>query len=92
LGKVAVKNAHRIERLRHHCANSDRVSLVLKELQTSRSPTGTAMTIFLGFFLRKALTAARIVEPVAIPSSTMMIVLPVTSSGLRAPRYSRSRR
>ena len=34
-----------------------------------------------GFICRKARIAARMLEPVAIPSSTRMTVFPLTSSG-----------
>jgi hypothetical protein len=42
---------------------------------------GTAITSLERHFCRKATMAARIVEPVAIPSSTKMIVFPLTCGG-----------
>src|SRR5438445_624575 len=53
--------------------------------------TGTATTTFDGPSRRKACTATRIVEPVARPSSTRMVVLPRRSGNGRVPRYCRSR-
>lgn len=56
------------------------------------SETGTATTMRAGPSRRSAATAARMVEPVARPSSTRITVRPRTSTGGRSPRYSRSRR
>src|SRR5262249_17441544 len=47
--------------------------------QVSAAPTGTATTMRAGFCLRSAATAARMVEPVASPSSTMITIRPRTS-------------
>src|SRR5581483_11589113 len=53
---------------------------------------GTATTIRAGSSVRSAAIAARIVEPVARPSSTTIATRPRTSGGGRSPRKARSRR
>src|SRR6266850_404006 len=60
--------------------------------QLSGEAMGTATTISRGPCRRSASTAARMVEPVARPSSTSTTVRPATSMGGRSPRNSRSRR
>ena len=54
--------------------------------------TGTATMIRAGCCRRSATTAARMVEPVAMPSSTRITVRPRTSGRGRLPRYASSRR
>src|SRR5205823_8928845 len=58
----------------------------------SAAAVGTATTTRAGPRRRSAATAARIVAPVARPSSTRITTLPCTSGAGRSPRYSRSRR
>ena len=60
--------------------------------QASAEAVGTAVTMREGARRRSAVTAARIVAPVARPSSTRITTLPRTSRAGRSPRYSRSRR
>ncbi len=52
----------------------------------STGATGTATIIFLGDSLRKARTAARILAPVAIPSSTRITILFFKSGKGLSPR------
>ena len=54
--------------------------------QTVSEATGTAPTSQAGRASRSASAAARIVEPVARPSSTRITVLPATSGGDCEPR------
>ena len=54
--------------------------------QVEPAPTGTATTIRAGSFCRSAVTAARMVEPVARPSSIRITVFPRTSREGRPPR------
>ena len=56
------------------------------------TPTGTATITPTGRSRRTASTAARMVEPVATPSSTKMTVRPSTRTSALSPRYLRSRR
>ncbi|KGD51868.1 hypothetical protein DP49_3681 [Burkholderia pseudomallei] len=54
--------------------------------------TGTAATSLAGRCARTASSAASIVEPVAMPSSTTITVRPSSAGGARSPRYAASRR
>jgi hypothetical protein len=54
--------------------------------QVSTAAMGTAATSRPGPSWRRPATAARMVDPVARPSSTRITVRPVTSSGGRVPR------
>ena len=49
--------------------------------------TGIAMTIFLGCIALIASTAARMVAPVASPSSTRMTIFPLIVGRCLSPRY-----
>src|SRR5919198_3341439 len=60
--------------------------------QVAGGAIGTATTICAGRCSRSARTAARMLEPVASPSSTRITVFPSTLSAERPPRYTLSRR
>src|SRR5690606_15146630 len=55
--------------------------------QAARGAVGTATTMRAGLRCRSASTAARSVDPVAIPSSTRITVRPATLGCRRSPRY-----
>jgi len=61
-------------------------------VHASADAVGTATTMRAGPSRRSAVTAARIVAPVARPSSTRTMTLPRTSGAARSPRYRHSRR
>src|SRR5262245_5191930 len=85
LREVPVPQADGVERLGGYCAD-DLSASFSKSSQVSGAPIGTATTICAGCCWRKASTAARIVEPVARPSSSRMTVRPRTSGRGRTPR------
>jgi hypothetical protein len=60
--------------------------------QVSFEATGTATVMDSGWNCPRALTAARMLDPVAKPSSTRIQRWLAISAGLRCPRYSFSRR
>ena len=62
------------------------VPSAVRALAAPGGAIGTAAMIFLGFCVLTERTASRIVRPVAIPSSTMIAVLPAICVSFRSPR------
>jgi hypothetical protein len=85
LREIAVPRADGEEGLRRFRAHYD-VHLITKILAHIDDGNRTATTISPGFCLRSASTAARIVDPVASPSSIKMAVRPAMVCPSRPPR------
>ena len=96
LGGAAQQLAHllvrRWKKFRYHCPTAQKGSGVTAQTTRSSSASnsehvedeamGTATTICAGAFFRKAVTATRMEEPVARPSSTRIAVRPPHHSGI----------
>lgn len=91
LREVLVPLADAEERRRRGEAD-ERSASAERAVQASFEATGTATTIRAAWRRRSESTAARIVQPVAIPSSTTIAQRPATSSGGRFRRNAASRR
>ena len=91
LAEVVVKSADGAEIFIISRQTTSSASLRIS-LKVSVGATGTASKSLLGFRIRMARSAALVVAPVAIPSSTTIARRFFTSIGARFPRYSRRRR
>ena len=85
LAEIGVKQADGAEILMVLQANNV-VGLVSQFGHVDVGPTGTASTSLRGLRVRMARSAARVVAPVAMPSSTTMTVRSLSAGCARSPR------